>query len=87
MTVLLIIGTSVGAVIGLLHGCNVYRQEVGEIPDALLDRPMATRAAAGYYALWTFLLWLAFGAYVFFLWLISLVAYALYRAVQLTRSG
>ncbi len=87
MSTALMIGTSVGAVIGLFHACYVYRQEVGEFPAALADRPVATRAGAGYYALWTFLLWVAFGAYVFFLWLVSVVAYTICKAVRTARTG
>ncbi len=87
MSTALMIGTFVGAVIGLFHACYVYRQEVGEFPAALADRPVATRAGAGYTAIWTFLLWVVFGAYVIFLWLISVIAYAIYKAVQLSRSG
>ncbi len=87
MSTALMIGTSVGAVIGLFHACYVYRQEVGDFPAALADRPVATRAGAGYYALWTFLLWVAFGAYVFFLWLVSVIAYAICKAVQAARTG
>lgn len=72
MTDLLWAGTVVGAVLGLLHAGYVYR---------VVSAAGGTDAQArgGYYALWTFFLWLLFGSYVLVLWLISLVAYAIAR--------
>lgn len=87
MTDALLIGTSVGAVIGLLHACQVYRGLVGEFPNALDQRPAATRAYAAYSALWTFLLWTAFGSYVLFLWVVSVIVYSIYRGIRLIRAG
>ena len=61
-------GAAVGAVLGLLHAIYVYRL-------VAVDGPVR----AGYYALWTFGLWLLFGTYVLVLWVISAVAYAIAR--------
>ena len=72
MTAVLWAGAIVGAVLGLLHAGYVYR--VVAVPGGT-----AAHARAGYYALWTFLLWLLFGTYVLLLWVVSLVAYAIAR--------
>jgi hypothetical protein len=68
MAVVLWAGTVVVAVIGLLHAGYVYRVVAVE-----------GQFRAGYYALWTFGLWLVFGAYVLVLWIISVIAYAIAR--------
>ena len=82
MNLYLLFGTFVGAVIGYLHAYYIYRQEVREIPEALIERPVATRAIAGYYALWTFLLWVVFGSYMLSFWIVSCIAYLIYRTFQ-----
>ena len=87
MTSFLLIGSSVGAVIGFLHACYVYRYQVKERPKALLERPVTTRVGAAYYALWTFFLWVVFGSYVLFLWLLSVIAYAIYKAIRIPSTG
>ncbi len=87
MTILLLIGSSIGAVIGFLHACYVYRQEVGELPNALSERPVRARASAAYYALWTFVLWAVFGSYVLFLWVVSIIAYGIYKAVRISNTA
>lgn len=70
MESLLLAGTVVGAVLGLLHACYVYR--VVSVPGGA-----AAHARAGYYAVWTLVLWLLFGAYVLALWIVSVVAFAI----------
>lgn len=87
MTSFLLIGSSVGAVIGFLHACYLYRYQVGDRPKALLDSPVATRVGAAYHALWTFFLWVVFGPYVLFLWLLSVIAYAIYKAIRIPSTG
>lgn len=87
MNIALLIGTSVGAVIGLLHAFHVYRKQVGEFPSALVERPVATRGYAAYSAFWTFFLWTVFGSYVFFLWVISVIVYSIYKAIRLLSAG
>lgn len=82
MTTALMIGSAVGAVIGLFHAYHVYSRRLSESPGRLIEHSVRTRASAGYYALWTFVLWVIFGSYVFFLWLISVVVYAVDRAIM-----
>ncbi len=43
---------------------------------------MRVRANAVYFALWTLVLWTAFGSYVFNLWLISVVIYSAYKGIK-----
>ena len=87
MTVFLLIGSSIGAVIGFLHACYVYRQEVRDLPNVLSERPVATRVGAAYYALWTFFLWVVFGSYVLILWVVSVIAYSIYKAVRISSTS
>ncbi len=82
MSTLLMIGSAVGVIIGLVHGCYVYFQRTREDPKRLADHPVRVRANAVYFALWTLVLWAAFGSYVFNLWLISVVIYAAYKGIK-----
>jgi hypothetical protein len=79
MTSALLIGSSVGAVIGLIHAWRVYVTRTREIPTRLSKHPISVRARALYFALWTFFLWVLFGTYVLYLWLISIVIYVIYN--------
>lgn len=69
------VGTAVGAVLGLLHAGYVYRNLA--MPDGSV-----ARVRAGYYALFTFFLWLLFGTYVLVLWVVAVIAYAIARLFQ-----
>ncbi len=82
MTNTLIVGSSVGAIIGLLHGWSVYTRRVSAFPEKVAARPVAVRASAAYVALWTFFLWVLFGSYVFYLWVISVVIYTIYHGAR-----
>lgn len=82
MTNVLIVGSSVGAIIGLLHAWSVYSRRVSAFPEKAATRPLAVRASAAYFALWTFFLWVLFGSYVFYLWVISVAIYTIYRGVK-----
>lgn len=82
----LLVGGSVGAVIGLLHGWSVYTRRVGQAPATVTDRPPARRPHPAYYGLWTLLLWVVFGSYVLCLWVISVVIYLVYRVVRMLSS-
>lgn len=73
------IGLAAGIVIGLLHAGYVFRHVLGD-PSGR-GRPVRTGLRAGYYALWTVLLWALFGTYVLFMWIVSLVAYGTSRLV------
>ena len=82
MSTLLIIGIAVGALIGPVHAGYVYFQRAREDPKKLAAHPLRVRANAAYFALWTLVLWVAFGSYVFYLWLISVVIYSAYRSIK-----
>ena len=82
MSTLLMIGSAVGVIIGLVHGCYVYVQRTKEDPKKLADHPVRVRANAVYFALWTLVLWMVFGSYVFNLWLISVVIYSAYKGIK-----
>ena len=76
------IGSSVGAVLGLLHATSIYSRRTGEIPERKAKHPIKVRAGAAYYALWTLLLWVLFGSFVVLLWLIGVVLYTLVGALK-----
>ena len=79
------VGAVVGACLGLVHAGYVYRQVVGAIPTGSASRPLAIHLRGVYYAVWTVGLWIVFGSYVFYLWVLGAVAYALTRAIQMRR--
>lgn len=85
MTIVLLIGVSVGTLIGVVHASYVYRHALRDAPRALGEHPVMARIRAGYYALWTLLLWGAFGSYVLSLWMVSIIAYAAYKGVKMAR--
>ena len=70
----LFIGTVFGAIVGIVHAVYVYCRLTAEPPAKLAK--ISTRARAAWFALWTAFLWVLFGAYVFYLWLIAIVLYA-----------
>ncbi len=76
MTYVLWIGSALGAVIGLFHAAYLYRGH-----DA------ATGTGSVYRGLWAFLLWTILGSYVLVLWIVSVVAYSLYKIVPKPRAG
>ncbi len=69
MSGVLIIGSALGGVVGLLHGAVLYRNQ---------RRRGASDGAALYTAIWTFALWTLFGAYVLSLWVLAGLAYTGY---------
>jgi hypothetical protein len=79
MSEYLLLGSVVGAVLGLTHGISVYRQ-------------IAARNSTGigpggslqglYYALWTFALWTLFGSYVLVFWLLGALGYPIVRLIR-----
>lgn len=71
MTEILLVGLFISAIIGLMHGVYVYQVEMAE----------AGSGRAVYFGLWTFFLWLLLGSYALLFWVISVVVYAVYRAV------
>ena len=82
MSTLLMIGSAVGLIVGLVHAGYIYFQRTREDPKRLAEHPLRVRAKAAYFALWTLVLWVAFGSYVFNLWLISVVIYAAYNGIR-----
>lgn len=82
MTTLTIVGIAVGTIIGLVHAFHVYSRRVRECPDQLVEHPVAVRARAVYFALWTLPLWMLLGSYVFYLWVISVAVYGAYTATK-----
>lgn len=69
MSGVLIIGSALGSIAGLLHGTGLYRNQ---------RRRGGTNGAALYTALWTFALWILFGAYLLSLWVLACLAYGGY---------
>jgi hypothetical protein len=78
----LLIGSALGALLGLLHGVYLFRR--------IAVRPPAKGIPGGktqglYYALWAFVLWILFGFYVLAFWILGLLAYPIVRLVQRQR--
>ena len=46
MSTLLMIGSTVGLIVGLVHGCYVYFQRTREDPKRLAEHPVRVRANA-----------------------------------------
>jgi hypothetical protein len=65
------LGSTLGAVLGLLHGAHVYR--------TISARSRGENSRGLYAAAWTLVLWTLFGSYVLALWIIGCVAWALAR--------
>jgi len=65
------IGSVLGAVVGLLHGIYLYRQQAAWAPA---NDPTRNRTAGLYYGLWAVALWTIFGAYVLAFWILGVVA-------------
>lgn len=79
MSTLLLAGTAVGAVLGIVHAWGVYRGLVRDLSVGSHRHPMRVRARAWYSALWTAALWTAFGSYVLVLWLLSVPIWTVYK--------
>ena len=76
---LLWLGSAIGAVVGVLHGVNLYRQMAARAPAG---QSSGGRAQALYYALWTLVLWTVFGAYALFFWILGVLAYPIVRLIR-----
>ena len=68
------LGTGLGAVFGALHAALVVRDRLAEEGA----RPIG----AAYYGVWTFALWVLFGAYLLALWLIGAAGMAVSRLLR-----
>jgi len=73
------IGSALGAVVGVLHGVYLYRQQSAGAPA---NSPTGKRVSGLYYGLWAFVLWTLFGAYVLAFWILGAVAWPLERLVS-----
>ena len=76
------IGSTIGAALGLTHGIHLFRR--------IAARPAGGHGPGGpaqglYYALWAFLLWTVFGAYVLALWLLGVLLYPVVRTLRGSR--
>ena len=78
MSAILWMGTLVGAVLGAAHGVYLYRTVTAQAPSAAGGGAIRLHLRGVNYAVWTVLLWALFGAYVLVLWVISVIAYALW---------
>jgi hypothetical protein len=72
MGTLLWLGSGLGAVLGVLHGIYLYRQQTALTAAGGVLR---SRAAGLYYGLWAFALWTLFGSYVLAFWVLGALAY------------
>lgn len=61
----LLVGTVLGAAIGLVHAIHLYRRRLFEGGGKAL--------AAAWFALWALALWTLFGAYVLAFWILGAV--------------
>ena len=66
----LLLGSALGAVFGLLHGGQLYRQMILR---------HAGMARAAYFAVWTFGLWTVLGAYLLAFWVLGTFGLAAQR--------
>jgi hypothetical protein len=73
------LGSAFGAILGMLHGIYLYRQQAAW---ALASGTTGGRAIGLYYGLWAFALWTLFGAYVLALWVLGSIAYLIARLVS-----
>jgi len=73
------IGSALGAVVGLLHGIYLYRQQTARL---LANDPTRSRAIGLYYGLWAVVLWTIFGAYVLAFWILGAVAWPVARLIS-----
>jgi hypothetical protein len=76
MSEFLLLGSAVGAVLGIAHGVSLYRQiaarnSTGNGPSGSLQ--------GLYYAIWTLVLWTLFGSYVLVFWILGALSYPIVR--------
>ncbi len=76
MTAFLWAGGALGAVLGLIHGFHLFRQQAARNSH----RGTILSAAIGlYYGLWAVALWTLFGAYLLGFWILGCAGYAISR--------
>ena len=74
----LIIGTLIGALIGLFHVWVDFARRMDDARSAHAGRMLAERVKAAYAAAWILTLWTVFGSYVLAFWLIALPLFVLF---------
>jgi hypothetical protein len=79
MSTLMIVGSTVGAILGIVHAWGVYVQRIRDAKLRGVAPGVGGRLEAAYRALWTATLWTVFGTYVLVLWLISLPFWVAHR--------
>lgn len=72
-------GAVLGAVLGVIHAVQAYRQRV-------VDEG-ASPGRAAYFALWAVTLWTLFGAYLLAFWIIGAVGLAVSRLRRSAEAG
>ncbi|MDX1394503.1 MAG: hypothetical protein R3195_08930 [Gemmatimonadota bacterium] len=82
MSVALIIGSGVGALIGARHAWGLLRRTSGRSTPGDPRHATRSRATAAYYGLWALVLWTVFGSYLLYLWLFAVVLYGCRGAVR-----
>ena len=78
----LLIGTALGALLGMLHGVYLFRRIAARRPTGGIP---SGKTQGLYYALWAFVLWILFGSYVLAFWVLGVLAYPIFRLVQRQR--
>lgn len=75
----ILIGSVLGAGIGLFHATGLARRLAARSDFASPGFSLSGIGTALYYGLWTLVLWTMFGSYVLYLWLIACGAFGAHR--------
>ena len=78
MDVFLLIGTALGAAIGLVHAAHIFRTRRAEGHAGIVG--------ALWFSLWALGLWTLFGAYVLFFWIVGAAGMAASRIPGVRRA-
>jgi hypothetical protein len=78
------LGSALGAVLGVLHGVHLYRQQAARV---LTGGPGRRKAEGLYQGLWAFVLWTVFGAYVLAFWILGSVGLGVSRWLSARRAA
>jgi|TARA_R110002096_G_scaffold198229_4_gene381970 hypothetical protein len=79
MNTAILIGSAFGAALGLIHAAGLARRIFARSDFAFPGFALGRIWTPLYYGLWTILLWVIFGAYVLYLWLIACGVFGLHR--------
>jgi hypothetical protein len=88
MNTAILIGSVVGAGLGLMHATALARRMFARADSLAPGFSLGSLGTPLYFGFWTLLLWTVFGSYVLYLWLIACVVFAahrLWRGVRVTR--